>query len=463
MELQQQATNTGPWAAPGTEALHTIFGTRKPPLEPAFLASAAESVTTNPRIVIIDDEPINIRVVRRMLMLVGYEQFFTTTEPGAAMELIRSSQPDVVLLDIMMPAISGLDILRMLREDDDFVDLPVIILTAATDRETKLEALRLGATEFLTKPVDSTELEARLRNVLKVKAHQDWIKRYAWELELEVAVRTTELIHAHVEVIGCLAKVGEYRDSDTGNHVLRVGCYASIIAQRLGLDDETAQRIRLAAPLHDIGKVGIPDVILHKPGRLDDLEMDIMRKHSGFGGRLCTNSPDDPSSAFISHSLAGVEIIAKATSPVLQMAASIAYTHHEKWDGTGYPRGLAGEDIPLEGRIAAVADVFDALCSRRPYKEAFPLEKALDIVREGRGTHFDPAVLDAFFQGLEEILAARQQFADDEAAAAWADPRERLHAGLQAPKESADESEAGAAGNASGATVPLNCTEPATS
>ncbi len=427
MHSETSVPDDGRWPPTGTETLHTIFGTRKPSLEPTFLATASDSVTTNPRIVIIDDEPINIRVVRRMLMLAGYEQFFTTTDPAAALELIRSCQPDVVLLDIMMPEISGLEILRQLRDDEKLVDLPVIILTAATERETKLEALRLGATEFLTKPVDSTELEARLRNVLKVKAHQDWIKRYAWELELEVAVRTTELIHAHVEVIGCLAKVGEYRDTDTGNHVLRVGSYAGIIAQHLGLDAETAQRIRLAAPLHDIGKVGIPDAILQKPGRLDEIEMDIIRKHSPFGERLCTNSPEDPTTAFISHSLAGVEIIAKASSPVLQMAASIAYTHHEKWDGSGYPRGLAGEAIPVEGRITAVADVFDALCSRRPYKKAFPPEEALAIIQEGRGTHFDPAVVDAFFQGLDEILAAHSRFADDDSAEApWTDPREKL-------------------------------------
>jgi putative two-component system response regulator len=313
----------------------------------------------------------------------------------------------------MMPVVSGLDILQQLRADEAFVDLPVVILTAATDRATKLEALRLGATEFLNKPADSAELEARIRNVLKVKAHQDWLKHYAWELELEVAIRTTELVHAHLEVIECLAKVGEYRDTDTGNHVLRVGCYAGIIARHLGLPLELAERIRLAAPLHDIGKVGIPDAILHKPGKLEHWEMEVMQQHSPFGRKLCENSPEDRASAFIAHSLAGVEIVAKSSSPVLQMAASIAHTHHEKWDGTGYPQGLAGEAIPIEGRITAVADVFDALCSRRPYKPAFPLEKALEIIRQGRGTHFDPAVVDAFFRGLEEILAAQRQFADE--------------------------------------------------
>ncbi len=395
------------------EALHTIFGTRKPPLEPVVCGSSPESVITDPRIAIVDDEPVNVRVVRRMLMLAGYQQFFTTSDSTEAMELIRSCRPDVLLLDIMMPVVSGLDILGQLRADECFVDLPVVILTAATDRQTKLDALRQGATEFLNKPADAVELETRIRNVLRMKAHQDRLKHYAWELELEVAIRTTELVHAHLEVVECLAKVGEYRDTDTGNHVVRVGCYAGIIARHLGLPLELAERIRLAAPLHDIGKVGIPDAILHKPGRLDELEMQQMQQHSRFGQRLCSSEPEDAAKGFISHSRAGIDIVAKASSPVLQMAATIASTHHEKWDGTGYPNGLAGEAIPLEGRIAAVADVFDALCSPRPYKRPFSREKALAIIQEGRGTHFDPAVVDAFLKGLKDILAAQEEFADE--------------------------------------------------
>lgn len=397
---------------PDPAVLQTIFGTRKPSLGPVLFGSSPDRVTSDPRIAIIDDEPINIRVVQRMLTLAGYRQFFSTSEPMDAVELIRSSRPDVVLLDIMMPVVSGLDILEQLRAEEDFVDLPVVILTAATDRQTRLEALRRGATEFLNKPADSAELEARVRNVLNVKAHQDWLKHYAWELELEVAVRTTELVHAHLEVVACLAKVGEYRDTDTGNHVARVGAYAGIIARRLGLPAELAERIRLAAPLHDIGKVGIPDAILHKPGKLDEAEMELMRQHSRFGRQLCTNSPDTSAVPGPFCPPAGSDLVAKASSPVLQMAASIAHTHHEKWDGTGYPQGLSGESIPIEGRITAVADVFDALCSRRPYKPPLPPEEALTIIRQGRGTHFDPAVVDAFIDCLEEILAVQQQFAD---------------------------------------------------
>lgn len=394
------------------ETLHTIFGTRKPPLYLTSDGTGHRTVATNPRIVIIDDEPINIRVVQRFLSLAGYQQFFTASESTEAMSLIESVHPDVVLLDIMMPNVSGMDILQDLRGDEQFTDLPVIILTAATDRETKLEALRRGATEFLNKPIDSTELEARLRNVLRAKAHQDWIKQYAWELELEVAVRTTELIEAHLEIVECLAKAGEIRDTDTGNHVLRVGCYASIIAKHMGLPCELVERIRLAAPLHDIGKLGIPDAILHKPGRLDEHEIKVMRQHSRFGKELCDHAFDQEECTAISHTVLGARLIDKASSPVLKLAATIAHTHHERWDGSGYPQGLAGEEIPIEGRITAVADVFDALCSRRPYKPPYPVEQALEIVREERASHFDPAVVDAFFRGLEEILAAQRQLPD---------------------------------------------------
>lgn len=391
----------------------TMFGTPRPPVEAALFGSTPEAVTTDPRIAVIDDEPINIRVVTRYLEVAGYRQFFTTTDATQAIELIRSNRPDVLLLDIMMPHVSGLDILRELRADEVLADLPVIILTAAGDRATKLAALSLGATEFLTKPVDSVELETRLKNVLRVKSQQDRLKNYAWELELEVAVRTTELVQAHIEAVHCLAKAGEFRDNDTGKHVARVGRYAEIIARRLGMPEEFTERIRHAAPLHDIGKVGVPDSILRKPGRLDEEEMHIMRRHAALGRDLCESIGQDARAGALSHTVRGAQIVASAGSPVLRMAGVIAYTHHEKWDGSGYPRGLAAEDIPVEGRIAAVADVFDALCSARPYKPAYPVEDAVEIIRAGRAKDFDPRVVDVFIEGLEEILAVRRELADD--------------------------------------------------
>jgi putative two-component system response regulator len=362
----------------------------------------------------VDDGPINIKVVQKHLQLAGYRQFITTTDSTRAMDLICQEHPDVVLLDIMMPQVSGLEILEKLRQTEEFVDLPVIILTAANDQDTKLTALRLGATEFLEKPLDAVELQTRLRNVLTVKAHQDRLKNYAWELELEVAARSNELAQAYREVVHCLAKVGEYRDNETGNHVIRVGRYAEIIARRLGLGDDLVARIGQAAPLHDIGKVGIPDAILLKPGKLDTAEFEQMQRHCGFGKDVFITGTEEPKADFESHTSAGATIASAGRSPVLVMAATIAHTHHERWDGKGYPRGLAGEDIPIEGRITAVADVFDALTSKRPYKPPFPVEKALAIIRE-EGVHdrrVEPAVVDAFFAALEETLQVYREHAD---------------------------------------------------
>ena len=393
----------------------TMFGSSQMPMAPVLHGSPVDEVVTNPRIAIIDDEPINIKVVQKHLQLAGYRQFFTTTISTRALELVRAELPDVVLLDVMMPHISGLEILEQIRGIEELADLPVIILTAAHDQETKLEAFRLGATEFLEKPVDPTELEARMRNVLTLKAHKDRLRNYAWELELEVAARTAELANAHEQVIHCLARVGEYRDNETGNHVIRVGRYAEIIARSLTLDEEFVDRIKLAAGLHDIGKVGIPDSILLKPSKLENAEFAQMQKHCIYGKEICSPSTDagcDEAMPFDLHASVGKTIARLGNSLILKLAASIAYTHHEKWDGSGYPCGLSGEEIPIEGRIVAVADVFDALTSERPYKAAFSFQKSLGIIEEDRGAHFDPTVVDAFFAKTEEISQVCAEHSD---------------------------------------------------
>ncbi len=393
-------------------SIRSILGEPHVAGDPASAGWTDDEVVSNPRIAIVDDEPINIRVVRKYLELAGYRQFFTTTDARRAVDLVRASRPDVVLLDIMMPHLSGLEILAQLRGQAEHADLPVIVLTAATDRPTRLEAIRLGANEFLGKPVDSVELEARLRNVLQAKAQQDQIKNYAGQLELEVAARSAGLTHAYEEVIQCLAKVGEYRDTETGRHVVRVGRYAEIIARQLGMGEEFAGRIRRAAPLHDIGKVGIPDYILLKPGKLDEAERRLMQRHCVYGKEIC--------SVGLSGSLQKDDQGPPAegpeqrgnVSPILQMAATIAYTHHEKWDGSGYPHGLAGEAIPLEGRITAVADVFDALTTKRPYKEAFGVDESLEMMWKMRATHFDPEVFDAFLAAADDAMRVHHELAD---------------------------------------------------
>ena len=403
--------NDGP-DADQVGTMRVMFGPPQISVEPVLLGDTADQVVSNPRIVIVDDEPINVKVVQKYLKLAGYQQFATTTDATTALDLIRAEQPDVVLLDVMMPGINGLEILAELRRSDESLDLPVIILTAACDRETKLAALQAGATEFLGKPVDAVELQARVRNVLVAKAHRDRVRNHAWELEREVAIRSAELANAHREVILALAKVGEYRDNETGNHVVRVGRYAAAIAQRLGMDADFVARIQQAAALHDIGKVGIPDAILLKPGKLDEIEFERMQLHCGYGRSVCASGAEDAPDRFESHASAGRAITNTGSSPILRMAATIAYTHHEKWDGTGYPSGLRGEQIPIEGRITAVADVFDALTTERPYKRAFSVDESLAIMKDQRGRHFDPMVLDAFLKAIDEIVRVCCEFSD---------------------------------------------------
>jgi putative two-component system response regulator len=414
-------------SAPEAQAMvvRTMFGGPRVCVAPPRVDSPDE-IISNPRVAIIDDQPLNIRVVQKHLAMIGYQQFFTTTDATQALTLIRQEHPDVVLLDIMMPEISGLEILQQLRKEQEFEDLPVIILTAASDSETKLTALDLGATDFLGKPVDQAELQTRLRNVLTIKANQDRLKNYAWELELEVAVRTTELADAYRDVVYRLAKVGEYRDSDTGYHVARVSRCAEIVAARLGLDQELVRRIGQAASLHDIGKVGIRDAILLKPGRLTDEEFEEMKRHCDLGYAICSNGVSDCDSSFPTQEAAGGLTPGVATSPVLQTAAIIAKSHHEKWDGTGYPSGLAGAAIPLEARIVAIVDVFDALTSRRPYKPPYSLQGSLAIIEQQRGKHFDPQVVDAFQAEIEAIGQVYQDLSDVRPAFAASDNRAAL-------------------------------------
>ncbi len=364
------------------------------------------------KIMIVDDEPINVKVARKYLKLEGYEHFVTTTDSREAVAIVEKERPDVLLLDIMMPHVSGLDILAALRADKRWAHLPVVILTAATDLATKRRALELGASDFLAKPVDPTELIPRLYNVLTVKRHHDHMEQYAHELEAEVLRRTAELARSRQEVIHCLARAAEFRDDDTGRHVLRVGKYARLIGAGLGWKGERLNMLEQAAQLHDIGKIGIPDSILLKPGKLGPEEIEIMHKHAGFGKRIMETLPEHESNVLRKHTELGSRLLQETDSPILSLASTISLSHHEKWDGSGYPLGLAGEDIPIEGRITAVADVFDALSSKRPYKPPFPLLKCFEILEEGRGKHFDPLVLDAFFRCRPEIVKTQLQYAD---------------------------------------------------
>lgn len=381
-------------------------------VEPTTNASASCPVP-DAKLVIVDDEPVNIKVVSRLLRIEGYSQFFTTSDSREALELIRAESPDAVLLDLMMPHISGLDILSELREQPETRLTPVIILTASTDRDTRVDALNRGANDFLNKPIDPSELAPRVGNLLSLKRHSDRLSDYSRELEAAVRERTAQLEASRRDILHCLARAAEFRDDDTGHHVLRVGHYARLIAEGLGCEPDYLDCIEQAAQLHDVGKIGIPDSVLKKRDRLTNEEFEVMQKHAGLGKRVLQRLSPNEELALRHHADIGAKVLGATNSPVLDMATRIALTHHEWWDGTGYPLGLQGEDIPIEGRITAVADVFDALSTKRCYKEAFPITKCFSILQDARDKQFDPKVLDAFFSRRSEIVEVQMRYADE--------------------------------------------------
>ncbi len=349
-----------------------------------------------PQILVVDDEEQNRELLEAMLVPRGYS-VLTCEDGPAALQQVELAPPDLILLDVMMPGMDGFEVARRLKGDAATRDIPVVMVTALKDVDSRVAALEAGADDFLNKPVDRSELRARVASSIKVKAFHDQRRRYRQELEAEVAQKTEqlrlafdELESASLEVITRLSLAAEYKDDDTGAHIQRMSRYSEAVARRMGLPEDKVAGIRHAAPMHDIGKIGIPDRILLKPGKLDADEWEIMRQHSAYGAEILNRSK---------HSL-------------IQLGRAIALTHHEKWDGSGYPGGLVGTDIPIAGRIVAIGDVFDALTSRRPYKEPFSLEKSYAIIREGRGTHFDPEVVDAFFDVEGELLAIKDRFQD---------------------------------------------------
>jgi putative two-component system response regulator len=392
------------------------------------------------RIAIVDDEPLNIQVVQKYLHDAGYRRFITTSQPATALELLRRERPDLVLLDIMMPGVSGLEILRALKADQATCRIPVLILTVVSDARVKYEAINLGAADFLNKPVDPHEVVPRVRNALVAKMYQDELARENLRLEREIERRVAELARSRRQVVYCLARAAEYRDDDTGRHVLRVGLYAGLIARELGFDDAYVELLEMAAQLHDLGKIAIPDSILHHPGKLSPEQVEQMRTHCGIAkkimqplaeeewrilrthvarqGRRPARAPGTRQGFSDSRAYAAGYREPRPTelprSSLLMLATTIAQTHHEWWDGSGYPLGLAGDDIPIEGRMTAVADVYDALSSRRPYKFAYAPEKCFSMLAAKRGTHFDPDVLDAFCRRKDDVARIQKQYMDAE-------------------------------------------------
>lgn len=326
------------------------------------------------KILVVDDSRSSLAFLGHVLQDLDGCEIKTCTRPEAALELCREITFDLALVDNVMPGMDGVELIERMRANESYQWVPIIMVTSDNDAEIRQRSIAAGATDFVTKPFDAIELKARVRNLLALrKAQTDLADRNSW-LASEVEAATAHLADREEEIIWRLARAIEFRDGETGEHVTRVAGISQIIAEALGLDDEHCRTIYLAAPLHDIGKIGIADSILGKTGRLTDAEMATMRGHVDIGAR----------------------ILEKGSSEVIRVAELIAQSHHERWDGKGYPDGLSGTDIPVEARIVAVADVFDALCSERPYKRAWPVENAYAEILRCSGAHFDPDCVRAF-------------------------------------------------------------------
>jgi putative two-component system response regulator len=337
-------------------------------------------------IVVIDDEAVNRRLMQKILEEAGFQRISLIGDSSDIGHLVNIN-PDVICLDLHMPGKDGFSVLEEIRDTMPILkQVPVLVFTADVSIPSRQRALELGANDFLNKPGEAIEIVLRVRNFLRTRKLYKELESYSLDLENKVKKRTLELYEATEDCLWRLARASEYRDDDTGEHTLRVGVISSRIAQCLGLKPDEVDMLRRAAPLHDIGKIGIPDSILLKPGKLTPEEFAVMRSHVKIGASL----------------------LAGSSSKLMLMAEKIALTHHEKWDGSGYSLGLKEDDIPLPGRIVAVADVFDALTHDRPYKQAWPVEKAIAEIKSQAGKHFDPRVVEAF---VEVVSAPESEIA----------------------------------------------------
>ncbi|MGV8892466.1 MAG: HD domain-containing phosphohydrolase [Burkholderiaceae bacterium] len=343
-------------------------------------------------VLIVDDEQSNLSLFSYMLKAIPDVTPIEIFSSAKALDWCKCHDPDLVLLDYMMPEMDGLQFLQAFRSLPGKREIPVIMVTANIQTVVRNQALQMGVNDFLTKPVSIIELRARVMNLLALRKAQLQLACRADWLAEEVKKATKELVARERDVIHRLSLAAEHRDPETGAHLLRMASYSRLIAINLNLSEAEQNLIQDAAPMHDVGKVGIPDSILLKPGRLTDDEMAIMRTHAQIGA----------------------DILQGSASLLLQTAAKIALTHHEKYDGSGYPNGLQAEQIPLYGRIIAVADVFDALTSTRPYKQAWDIDRAAALIRNSAGNHFDPACVHAFFKDWHAVLDIRSQYQDTE-------------------------------------------------
>ena len=332
---------------------------------------------------LVDDSRSVRDFLKRLIEADGQVQVTAFADPLAAMEAAMTHAYDIVLVDYEMPKMDGITLIRRLRALPKFADIPIVMVTSIESDDVRMRALEAGATDFVAKRPQTLEMTVRLRNLVRLGLAARKLNDRAAHLASEVAIATAKLQEREEEIILRLALAVEYRDNDTGEHTLRVAKYSRIIAEQLGLSPRLCRDIYLAAPLHDVGKVAIPDSILLKPGRLDEKEMAVIRTHAEIGSRILADSPCE----------------------LIQIGAIIAAAHHERWDGNGYPKGLKGDEIPIVARIVAVADVFDALTTKRPYKEAMPLQAARQFLEDKRGRDFDPACVDAFISCWNDVVS----------------------------------------------------------
>ncbi len=343
-------------------------------------------------ILIIDDSDINLTLIKHLVLKLGDCMPVLFECPIKAVEWCRSNTPDVVIVDYMMPQMDGLQFIDAFRALHSRDEIPLLMITANDQREVRYQALLNGANDFLAKPIDRGEFMARMKNMIALRTGQKFLADQALRLASLVEEQVVVIRQREQELIFRLSRAAEFRDPETGAHIQRMAHFSRVIAEHLGLEPATQKLILDSAPMHDIGKIGIPDYILLKPGKLTTEEFEVMKRHARIG----------------------YELLQGSTSEILQAGAEIAYAHHEKWDGSGYPNGLVGEAIPLLGRIVAVADVFDALTSERPYKKAWDINDARQFLLDGAGSHFDPACVNALLKGWHEVLEIQHRFQDED-------------------------------------------------